>query len=544
MAGGAKMRSPPCHPVNRVLNGKYRLLCWVFSSGGVELGNIQELSGPSESAVDRPEIITDPDAKDTATGIRLDSPDREATRYLSAATQVDIGYAESVVRRVINEPFRSLAPTFGADVSVVAKWALKSLRTRALRDQVLASIFTLVVLTSFLSFFWAQILIVFPIVLFIAWQTVSLEHLERIHILTQRMLRDRFDPDDAPSAHSEGDRARLKEVEKRRDGNLVVFSGHSAFIGSGQKLYYQRILLDVSRGREDEDGTPVKPDEFTSQDLHTAIVRAFDGEIGLAKSLANIKVYERLFVNGLHIQGNGQLLPDPLRPPPASVDKNLLIAATLHPTSEARAYVCVEMPGWQGQLVVTLFIRAVHTGDSLYIDWTFQVLPPLKGIFLQIDRLYETSRYHQVSSSLLNGLREVVPALLISPFKVVRTWRLPRSARRHQAHQSHAIKRGYVFDYGAQRSIREDACGRRRRHYFLARDETMYLLLAQQTLTRAVRSFLKDHNVYLEQFDDQVKIIFDNSIKVGNISNSTGVTIGDNNNSSSANGNGSPKEEK
>jgi hypothetical protein len=308
-------------------------------------------------------------------------------------------------------------------------------------------------------------------------------------------------------------------------------------------LYYQRILLDVSRGREDEDGTPVKPDEFTSQDLHAAIVRAFDGEIGLAKSLPNIEVYERLFVNGLHIQGNEQLLPDPLRPPPTSVDRNLLIAATLHPTPEARAYVCVEMPGWQGQLVVTLFIRAVHTGDSLYIDWTFQVLPPLKDIFLQIDRLYETSRYHQVSSSLLNGLREVVPALLSSPFKVVRTWRLPRIARRHQAHQSHAIKRGYVFDYGAHRSIREDACGTRRRHYFLARDETMYLLLAQQTLTRTVRSFLKDHNVYLDQFDDQVKIIFDSSIKVGNINNSTGVTIGDNNNSS-AKDNGSPKEEK
>ena len=72
----------------------------------------------------------------------------------------------------------------------------------------------------------------------------------------------------------------------------------------------------------------------------------------------------------------------------------------------------------------------------------------------------------------------------------------------------------------------------------------MYLLLAQQTLTRAVRVFLKDHNVYLEQFDDQVKIIFDNSIKVGNINNSTGVTIGDNNNNSSAKDNGSQKGEK
>ena len=543
-ANRAKMCPPPCHLVNGVLNEKYRLLCWVFWSGGVEMGNIQELSGPPEPAVDGSKVTADRADEETATGIRPDSPDREATRYLSAATQIDIKYAESVVRRVINEPFRSLAPTFGVDVSVVAKWALKSLRTRALRDRVLAAMFVFIVVVSVLSFLWPQILIMLPIVLFIAWQAVSLEYLERIHILTQKMLRDRFDPDDAPRAHSDRDRTRLEEVEKRRDGNLVVFSGHSAFIGSGQRLHYQRILLDVSRGREDEEGTPVKPDEFTSQDLHAAIVRAFDGEIGLAKSLANIKVYERLFVNGLHIQGNDQLLPNSLRSPPTSVDRSLLIAATLRPTAEARSYVCVEMPGWQGQLVVTMFIRAVHTGDSLYVDWTFQVLPPLKDQFLQIDRLYETSRYRQVSTSLLTGIRMVVPALFSSPFKVVRTWRLPRIARRRQAHQSHAIRKGYVFDYGAQQSIREDACGTRRRHYFLARDETMYLLLAQQTLTRAVRVFLKDHNVYLEQFDDQVKIIFDNSIKVGNINNSTGVTIGDNNNNSSAKDNGSQKGEK
>jgi hypothetical protein len=507
------------------------------------MGNIQELSGHGPAA-DPPEITADPANKATPTGIRSDSPDREATRYLSAATQVDVRYAERVVTRIINEPFKSLAPTFGVDVPVVARWALKALRTRALRDQVLASIFVLIILVSALSFLWLQILIALPVVIFIAWQAVSLERLECIHILAQKMLRDRFDSDHAPPAHRERDRMRLNEVEKRRDGNLVVFSGHSAFIGSGERLYYQRILLDVSRGREDEDGTRAKPEEFTSHDLHKAIIHAFGCEAGLARSLANIKVYERLFVNGLHVQGNDQLLPDPLRPPPTSVDENLLTTATLHPTPEARAYVCVEMPGWKGQLVVTQFIRAVHTGDSLYIDWTFQVLPPLKDKFLQIDRLYEASRYYQVSVSLLFGLRKTVPALLGSPFEVVRTWRLSRTARRHQARNAHAIRRGYVFDYGAQRSIREDACGTRRRHYFLARDETMYLLLAQQTLTRAVRIFLEDHNVDLGQFDEQVKIIFDNSIKVGNISNSSGVTIGDNNNNSSSNGNDSSKGEK
>jgi hypothetical protein len=189
------------------------------------------------------------------------------------------------------------------------------------------------------------------------------------------------------------------------------------------------------------------------------------------------------------------------------------------------------MPGWQGQLVVTLFIRAVHTGDSLYIDWTFRVLPPLSDQFLMIDNVYQLSRHGQLSASLRSGLREIIPALLRSPHEALKTSRRPHIAQRYQSRQSRAIGRGYVFDYGAQRSIREDACGTQRRHYFLARDENMYVLLAQQTLTRAVEIFLKDHNVDLGQFNDQVKIIFNSSINVGDISNSTGVTIGDNSSS-------------
>jgi hypothetical protein len=196
------------------------------------------------------------------------------------------------------------------------------------------------------------------------------------------------------------------------------------------------------------------------------------------------------------------------------------------------------MPGWHGQLVVTLFIRAVHTGDSLYIDWTFRVLPPLRSDFLKIDNLYERSLQRQHRTSLRFSLRETIPALLRSPRQALRTVRWPRFGRRNTSRQSHAIKMGYVFDYGAQRSIREDACGKLRHHYFLAQDEGMYVLLAQQTLTRAVEIFLKDHNVSLGQFTEQVKVIFDNSIKVGDIKNSTGVTIGDN---SSTNVNDSPK---
>ena len=488
----------------------------------------QEFPGPPDPSVNGHGKVAGAGLTEAQTQERRDGIDREATRYLSAATHVNIQYAEDVVSKVMNEPFRALAPTFGVDVPVVVGWALKALRTRAARDYILLAIFALVVLSA-VPLFWPQGLLLFPAALVVAWLVVSWETWERLHnIVTKKMLRDRFDPGMSPVPRPGAECERLAEVAKRRDGNLVVFSGHSAFIGSGEKLYYQRILLDVSRGKEAEDDTPMEPDKFTTQDLHAAIVRAFDCQTGLARSLTNIKVYERLFVNGMHIQNDRRLLPDQLRPPPSSVDRDVLVAAALHPTPEARTYVCVEMPGWEGQLVVTMYIRAVHTGESLYIDWTFRVLPPLKDNFHLIDQLHEHSRHRQLRTSLRISLRETVPALFWSPCNVFRTWWKPHKARRQKNRQARAIRNGYVFDYGAQKSIRELACGAQRRHYFLARDEKMYVLLAQQTLTRAVEIFLEDHNVDLEWYKAQVKVIFDNSIKVGDISNSTGVNVGNN----------------
>jgi hypothetical protein len=469
----------------------------------------------------------------TTAGLPRESPDLEATRYLSAATQLDIGYAEFVVEKVINERFRALAPTFGVDVPVVARWAIKALRTRAQRDYALSLMLLLFVLLSILTFQWLLVVILASTTLLVSWLVVSWEHWERIHnTVIGRMLRGGFDPSQAPVPHQETHRQRLEEVGKRRDGNLVVFSGHSAFVGSGQRLYFQKILLDVSRGTEEKDGTRRKPKSFDSQDVHTAIVEAFDCKVGLGKRLDNLKVYERLFVNGLNIQGSKLFRRnDSLRSPPASVDRVFLRDAAKRPTPEARTYVCVEMTGWKGQLVVTLFVRAVHTGDSLYVEWTFRVLPPLRRRFLVIDDLYKVPKRRQARSSLRFGLQEAIPALVGSPAKALSAYRRPYAARRRELWQADIIKRGYVFDYGAQESIREEACGRHRQHYFLARDEIMYVLLAQQKLTQAIGYFLAEHNVTLADFDTQAKSIFNQTLNitnVGGIKDSTGVVIGNN----------------
>jgi hypothetical protein len=122
--------------------------------------------------------------------------------------------------------------------------------------------------------------------------------------------------------------------------------------------------------------------------------------------------------------------------------------------------------------------------------------------------------------------RETIPGLLGAPFRSISDIQRPITFGQHRSRQYREISRGYAFDYGALPSIREQACGSDRHHYFLRRDEQMYVLLVQEAVLRGISSFLEVHNVDLGQFESQAKIIFnqtinnDNSMKVGNVAGS------------------------
>lgn len=476
----------------------------------------------------------------TSNGSQAGTTSHETTRYLAAATQIDTKYAAEVVGIVFGEPLKALAPSYGIEVAVVAKWALKALRTQAVRDLILASLLILQALSIALAIMVsAWFLTVPPALSCIAWIVVSWEYWERMHKCVRgKLLRDRFAPEKAPPAKRSGERRQLQDLAARTSGNLTVFSGPSAFIGTGETTDHRRILFDISFRKEsgNEEGTG-KEENFTSHDIHRAIVDAFSRAQGLAKSLTNIRAYERLFVNGRHLRAGTNLLPDPLRPPCTTVKDDVLAAAAINPTEDSRSYVCVEIPGWHGQLVVTLFARAIYTRKSLFVEWTFNVLPPLREEFLEIDDYFELPRLQQALSSLSTGLRKTAPTLLRSPATALGSILRTREKNTRRRHLEYAIPHGYVYDYGAARSIREDASNKYNKHFFLAKDEKMYMLLAQQTLIQAVRSFLSEHGVELATFDRQVQYIVNNSINIGEIKDSTGIAVGS---SASANVNSTP----
>ena len=477
----------------------------------------------SEPPVELLEPAAEPGDMPDGFGDSLSETDWETTRYLAVSTQQDLRYARFVVSQIIGEPFRAVAPAAGADVVVVTRWALAALRRRVWRDAALTSLLA----TGLVASIWGWTWIPVAVVAALAISVVAYEQWVRdVKVLARLMLRGRFRARHAPLSPSRRVEDRLAVVQQQQNGNLVVFRGRSAFIGSGQKVLHNRIVVNVALGQKGKGGKRHNPIPFSTLDLHQALETALK-----TMDFPELRVGQQLHVNGEHVAADPRLLPEPLGPPAADAPHGLLAEGCLHPTPEARTYVCAEISGWKGQLVVSLFTRAVQVHGSLQVEWTFYGLPPLNTNLLLIDQHYEPRRMKQFARAASAGLLHFVPDLLWSPVTFARYAISPLADRRRIRNQSYRIRHGYVFNYGSPRSIRENAISYRRQHDFVVGDELTFILLARHTMLRALRKYLKAHKVDMKQFSDQEQTIIKriNKYSVGKVK-AKNVAVGDKSN--------------
>jgi hypothetical protein len=462
--------------------------------------------------------------------------DRETTRYLSAATQISTDYARLVVSRIIHEPYRALAPAHGADVEVVTCWAINSLRRQIWRDALLTgTLFSGIVLCWVFYAFAPQqlwVLVATLIILALAFTVIAREHWVRwYNILAGKMLRDNFLPSEAPVPANPKMKRRLREVADRRNGNVVVFREGRAFAGSGVCLGREQVVIDVSHRKEDADSNEEKPPAFDNSDIHSAILAAISE---LKDELKDLHAEQRLFVNGRHVQGKGELQEDRLMAPYSSVGSDLLVRATDQAVPDARTYVCAEIYGWQGELMVTMFARTVHTGGWLHIEWSFYALPPISEKYMAVDYLYHESILRRLRKTFTWSLVRTLPALIWAPVAFIQATAWNLRWKLYEAGQGRRIRNGQLFDYGARPSLREEACDLwSMHHYFLDRDEIMYVLLLQNSLIRGMEEFLVSHNIDLGEFQTQTKVIVDASYKnynihVGGKISKSSISVGEN----------------
>ncbi|MFC3573702.1 FHA domain-containing protein [Streptomyces yaanensis] len=434
-----------------------------------------------------------------------------ATRHLAAATQLDPAFADLVVGQVIDEPYRALAPVFGADLGVVTRWALEARRRRLTRDLVLAAL--LVTLLTVLGLgvrdhlgtireagfggdWWRPYAVGAVALLGMAWPVVAVDLWVRDYLVLRRRLSARhYEPARAPQALGGRARARLAVVAERPAGNLVVCSDYLPFAGSGDQVAEWDRPVDIRRGSIRRDGGRRDPQRFRTDELYDVLIAA-----ARRLGLANLRVDERLFVDGTSVAHDRRLLPDRLRPPLTRIPTGVIRGMPDGLGSTRRSYVSIEVPAWSGQLVLTMFLRAVQVEGTLYLEFSAYALLPMRPEYYAVDRLPYRTGPGAVVRALSTALPRTLPTLLRAPGALARRAADSRAgaARRHR--QRRTISGGYLFDYGAHYSIRELARSQDEGHYFLGRDLSRVLNTTQQHLLNTIGDFLESKGIDSDDF--------------------------------------------
>ncbi|MGX5188369.1 FHA domain-containing protein [Streptomyces avermitilis] len=432
------------------------------------------------------------------------------TRHLAAATQFDPWFADLVVHQVVDEPYRALAPVFGADLGTVTRWALSARRRRLTRDAALCALLCCLVAllglgargnidaikAADLGGWWRPYAAGALLLLALAWLVLGVDvWVTEYLVLRRRLAPQHYDPARAPDALSGRVRDRLATVAERPAGNLVVCSDYWPFAGSGDQIEEWDRPVDIRKGSPREDGGRRRPQPFTKDELYEVLIAA-----ACRLGLANLRVEERLFVGGNDVARDPRLLPDRFQPPLTRIPPHLIRGMPDGLGAARRSYVSIEVPAWSGQLVLTMFLRAVQVQGTLYLEFSAYALLPMRPEYYAVDNLPHRTAAGAAVRALAAALPWTPRALLGSPGALARRVAASRAAAAGRRRQRRTIGGGYRFDYGAQLSIREFARGLDEGHYFLGRDLSRVLNTTQQHLLNTIGDFLEAKGIDSDDF--------------------------------------------
>jgi len=190
--------------------------------------------------------------------------------------------------------------------------------------------------------------------------------------------------------------------------NLVVFSGYGPFASFGLSIYNINLSTDVTRASEDGAREGGEPDAPNVDVLERRILASLAGS-----SIVNGEATELFFAQGVN-------LPDELRSggphrPPDRIEPSLGRVAAAASDSRLRRYLWMRQAVWNGEMLVSYFLRMVRVGGDLTLELHGLFASPVADSYRWIDKLPKRSWRTDLSDvyvGLLAGL--VLPAL--APF--------------------------------------------------------------------------------------------------------------------------------
>lgn len=454
----------------------------------------------------------------------------EATRLLCATAYRDERFADAVIEILAPDDLSAIAHSVGVDLRPVLLHCLASSRQRINRDIRLVATLLLSIPLAF--FFSPWFVAIGFIAAFIFILNDQRWHRKEIY---QRLRRATFqnqpNPPEAPELWVVN---RLAEITESQQGNITVYSGYQPFIGYGGSESRWSFALPVLPAKG-LDGRPTGEDviSFTAAELteHIRLTlwsltdRSKTATVG--ECLEGLRLEERVFVDGAGLDIDGPFLLDRTEPPTTSLPAEEIRAIAANPRGLARYYLCAHVPSWGGQIVASVFLRFSTDGYLVYTECERRILAPVGAEFLPDECARDRTIFDEFASVIGETLKNVVPMLIRSPWRVIRALTFPArcASRAEDAREQAAEDQG--FDYGTSFSIRELFADANYHNYYQEADASKHLKILERHALEALAVFLEEHHVDTTDLRNrQTAILNEGIIQTGGISNIGAQAVG------------------
>jgi hypothetical protein len=495
-----------------------------------------------------------------------------ATRLMSAGAYLEKRYRRDVIRELVRDHFRVVAPSYGYDAVTVLAHALAA---RGLRRKQLAGVFLGEVLDLIL--FSENVLGVAGAVLIALWLPWAFAFLRRVATMQALItwLSPRADSGDPAAADYDYDfpanRALtgplIEKIALEQSGSQpeIVFARerYTPFVGAGSAREdwtvaellspmktdpTLRAYLEDAAGDGDDDAPATGQSQvipFDVAEITEYVAHRLESE--LRDEAPDGEQVENLVIERRNYSRAGALpirkrlfwrwrgvvvLPRPTTP---SEIADLRLYEDREKYDAAREYLCIRVGAWDQEVVTSIFVGFDLRGNTLYSEFYPYVMTPVHASFHLVDRLPR-----RLGVPLL--LRVAIGIPLSLPRKaylaVRRALREGRRLLRSLARSAVGLV-GLVdnsefqlgryaidlVDTGARASLRELAASNGYHHFFQEADEEKYVKIVERRLLEVMRDFLIEHNIDVFDHDARGVTILDQSTR-----NSGSVTmVGDNN---------------
>jgi len=445
-------------------------------------------------------------------GRRAHRADDAATRYLCAAVSLSPAVRRRALDDVLEEEHRAVVTTPGVDLVTVLKYALAAHRRQVARDVVLLVLLCVLIVTGIVL----GSAIVFLLLLAAAWVTVCIERYANSRGAVRGLRPETFRPDKArpPARNSYADRQLKRIAAATTAGNVTLYSKFPPFVGYGSVSTSWSFAVDVTKPRRGG-----RPRPFSVHEVYDCV------KSGLSElDLPGMEVTDRVFVNGRDIRADRRFLPDPHSAPVTFISTDLVRELMARPEERARPYLTIGMTGWQGDLVVTTFIRFLLSRSDLFVEAAHTVVPPLRAEFKAIDEQEPNMEPGEFFRLIGGSLISTIPRLFGSVTGIAHE--LGSDGRRE--HKRRRVDE--AGDYGALLSVREEAADSKWQRYFQVLDDARYVKVIQQRIFRSMVEFLEEHDIDTLALESRSETLVNNGVMVtgGGTINAQAVAAGTN----------------